>query len=234
MRCPPRTQLRLQQRRALRGVTLLEVGIALVLLGLMLGVAAPALTALAGARLKENTGVIAGAIRDTFARTALLGRSTRLVLDFEQQAWWVEETQGVARLKAVKQSVDKDGKVALNPLDRRAEGIEADTRDVKEQAKLELLSPPEFVPVPGEFGQPVRLPSDVRFKRVWVEHLEDFVAAGQVALYFFPGGFTEEAIITLTDDDAGERTLSIVVQPLTGEVFIERDEPRIPRLEDDE
>jgi His/Glu/Gln/Arg/opine family amino acid ABC transporter permease subunit len=43
--------------------------------------------------------LLAGAIRDTFSRTALLGRSTRLVLDMEQDAWWIEETDGVARVR---------------------------------------------------------------------------------------------------------------------------------------
>jgi general secretion pathway protein H len=216
-----------------RGFTLLEVSIALVLLGLMLGVAVPALSSLSGARLKENTGIMAGAIRDTYARTALSGRGSRLVMDFDKQSWWVEETEGVARLKPIKQVADKDGRVSLDAVDQRTEGIELDTTDVKEQTKLQLLSPPAFKPVEGEFGQPTKLPPDVRFKRVWIEHLEDFVAAGQVGLHFFPGGFTEEAIITLTDDEEGQRTLSLVVQSLTGEVFIEPDEPRIPQLEDD-
>jgi hypothetical protein len=55
-----------------------------------------------------------------------------------------------------------------------------------------------------------------------------------MALYFYPGGYTEEALITLTDDEGeGGRTLTLVVQPLTGEVLIEHDEPRVPTPEDD-
>jgi general secretion pathway protein H len=217
-----------------RGFTLLEISIALVLMGLMVAVAIPSLNAVSGTRLKGSVNVLSGAIRDTYARTALLGRSTRIVLDMEQQAWWIEETDGVARIKSTKQEANRDGKVQLDKADERIEEIEADTRDVKEQAKLALLTGPTFRAVEGEWGQPQKLPADVRFSSIWLEHLDDKVKGGVMALYFYPGGYTEEALITLTDDEGeGGRTLTLVVQPLTGEVFIENEEPRVPTLEDD-
>lgn len=217
-----------------RGFTLLEISIALVLMGLMVAVAIPSLNAVSGTRLKGSVNVLSGAIRDTYARTALLGRSTRIVLDMDQQAWWIEETDGVARIKSTKQEANRDGKVQLDKADERIEEIEADTRDVKEQAKLALLTGPTFRAVEGEWGQPQKLPADVRFSSIWLEHLDDKVKGGVMALYFYPGGYTEEALITLTDDEGeGGRTLTLVVQPLTGEVFIENEEPRVPTLEDD-
>jgi prepilin-type N-terminal cleavage/methylation domain-containing protein len=217
-----------------RGFTLIEVGIALLLLGLMIAIAVPSLNAVSGARLKESTNLIGGAIRDTYSRTALLGRSTRLVMDMDQQAWWIEESDGVARVKAVKIQADRDGKVKVDAKDERLEDIDEGTTDLKEQAKVSLLTGPGFKAVEGEFGAPQKLPPDVRFKNVWVEHLEDKAIHGVVALYFFPGGFAEEALITLTDDDLGENTMTLVVQPLTGEVFVEREEPRIPSSVEDE
>ena len=220
-----------------RGFTLLEISIALVLIGLMTAVAVPSLNAVAGTRLKEQTNRMSGAIRDTYARTALLGRSTRLVLDIDGGAWWVEETEGVARVKSVKEVADRDGKVKLDALDDRIEDIDADTTDVREQAKLTLFSGPVFKPVEGEWGQPQKLPPGLRFKSIWIEHLDDRVTGGSAALFFFPGGYTEEAIIALTDDEGdgqGGRVMSLVVQPLTGEVDIEEDEPRVPNLEGDD
>jgi prepilin-type N-terminal cleavage/methylation domain-containing protein len=216
------------------GFTLLEISIALVLMGLMVAVAVPSLNAVGGTRLKGAANLLGGAIRDTYARTALLGRSTRIVLDMEQKAWWIEETDGIARIKSTKQEADRDGKVALDKLDQRIEDIEADTRDVQDQAKLALLTGPTFRPVEGEWGQVQKLPADVRFSSIWLEHLDDKVKGGVMALYFYPGGYTEEALITLTDDEGeGGRTLTLVVQPLTGEVLIEHDEPRVPTPEDD-
>ncbi len=216
-----------------RGFTLLEILIAMVLLSLLIAVAVPALGALSGAELRSQAGLLTGAVRDTYARTALQGRSSRLVMDLEKNAWWIEEAPVVARLHATKLTADRDGKAKLDPVDERIEDIDADTDDDEERAKLELLAPPPFSPVDGDDGRPHVLPSDVRFTSIWTEHLDDKVQAGQVALYFFPGGFTEEAIITLADDEAGESTLTLVVSSLTGEVDVVDEEPRVPDLEED-
>ena len=219
-----------------RAFTLLEVGIVLVILGLLVAVAVPAMGALSGAHLQQESGGLGGVIRDTYARTALIGKSTRLVIDLDEDAWWVEDAPSVVRVHREKLEADREGKVALNPLDERLEGIEKDTQDEDDKTKLELLSPVTWVPAEGDYGQPHKLADDVRFKSMWVEHLDDAVAAGQVALYFFPGGFTEEAHITLTDDDEGTdnpRTVTLVVSSLTGEVVLEKEPPRIPDVEDD-
>ncbi|MCC7111424.1 MAG: prepilin-type N-terminal cleavage/methylation domain-containing protein [Deltaproteobacteria bacterium] len=216
-----------------RAFTLLEILVALVLLSLLVAVAVPAAGALSGADLRTQTGLLTGAIRDTYARTALQGRSARLVMDFEKNAWWIEEAEAVARLHGKDKGVDRDGKGQLDPVDERVEDIDADTDDEGERTKLELLSPPPFKPLEGEDGLPRSLGSDVRFKSLWAEHLDDKVQGGQVALYFFPGGFTEEALLTLTDDDQGERTLTLVVSSLTGEVDVVDEEPRIPEVVED-
>ncbi len=211
-----------------------------MLIGLMVAVAVPSLDAVTGARLKESANVIAGAVRDTYARTALLGRSTRLVLDMEQQAWWVEESEGVARVKPIKLLADREGKVALDGKDERLSDIDDGTTDAKEQAKMQILSGPAFKPVDGEWGQPQKLPSDVRFKAVWVEHLDAKVGRGIAALYFYPGGHTEEALITLTDgapeetDPNAADIVTLVVAGLTGEVYLTNDEPRVPTLDEDD
>lgn len=220
-------------RPAPRGFTLLEVGIGIALFAMLVAVAVPSMGALSGARLREQSQLMAGVIRDVYARTALAGRSARLVLDLEQDAWWVEEAPAVARVHREKLRADKDGKAQLDPRDRRIEDIDEGTTDQKERAQLELLAPPDWKPVEGDDGLPHKLSDDVRLKRVWIEHLDEPMEAGQVALYFFPGGSTEEALITLTDDDQGDRTLTLVVSSLTGEVAIESEEPRIPTLEDD-
>ena len=216
-----------------RGFTLLEILVVLVLLSLLIAVAVPALGALSGVHLRSQTGLLTGAIRDTYARTALQGRSSRMVMDFDKNAWWIEEADAVARLHSTKLGVDKDGKGKLDPVDERLEDIDANTDDEEDRTKLELLGPPPFKPVEGEDGQPHPLPADVRFKSIWAEHLDDKLQGGQVALYFFPGGFTEEALITLTDDDQGERTLTLVVSSLTGEVDVVDEEPRVPELVED-
>lgn len=201
----------------------------------MMAVAVPSINALSGADLKKSTGMIQGLLRDTYARAAISGHTHRVVLDMEQSAYWVEVTEGGIVLPREKQEPTREGKAVLDQADERLERVDADTKDAEDQEKLKLYSPPSFTPVPfpGERRddevRPQRLPSDVRFKSVWADHLEKAALGGQVALYFFPGGYTQEAIITLTDDDAGERTLSLVTNPLTGEVYVDREEPEVPQ-----
>jgi prepilin-type N-terminal cleavage/methylation domain-containing protein len=218
-----------------RAFSLLELAVVLVLISALVALAVPALGALTGARLKEEAGRMTGLIRDTYGRTALLGKSTRIVLDMEQHAWWVEETEKVARVHREKLEADRDGKVQLDPKDERIEDIEEDTEDEQEKAKLQLLAPPQFQAIEGDDGKPHKLPDDIKIKAVWAEHLDERVSGGQVALYFFPGGFTEEAQITLSDgDDDDSRILTLVVSSLTGEVEVVEELPRIPYLEEDD
>lgn len=224
-------------RRA-RGFTLLEIGIALVILGLMLAVAVPSINAISGAELKKTTGMLQGLMRDTYARAALSGHTHRVVLDLEASSYWVEATEGGVVLKREKLSLTREGDAVLDKVDERIEDIEADSKDEADQERLKLYRHPSWAPVPFP-GQdrvdevrPQRLPSEVRFKSVWVDHLEEAATGGQVAIHYFPGGYTQEAHITLTDDDEGARTFTLVTNPLTGEVYVEDTEPEIPEGDD--
>lgn len=222
-----------QIRNVPRGFTLLEVGIAVGLAGLMLAIAVPSINAVTAAELKETTGMLQGLLRDTYARAALSGNSHRVVMDLGQRTYWVEASQGGVVMPRTRISPNREGVVILDPVDERIEDI-TDSTDVEDRTKVELYRNPtwEKVTFPGkdslDENRAQKLPSDVLFKRVWVDHLEDFATAGQVAIHFFPGGYTQEAIITLTDDAEDGRTLTLITQPLTGEIWVQEEEPELP------
>ena len=216
-----------------RAFSLLEMAVVLVLLSLAVSMAVSGLNALSGAHLREEAGVLAGVVRDTYARTALRGTSMRIVFNLDDDTYHIEQAAVVARLHKERREPDQKGTVAIDAVDQRLDHIEATTTDEQDRARLDLLSPPPFQPVDGEEGQPRAVKGDLHIKSVWTEDLDDRVTAGQAALYFFPGGETEQAHITLTDDEAGENTLTLDVDPLTGEVAITDEEPRVPEEEDD-
>ena len=218
---------------AVRAFSLLEMAVVLVLLSLAVSMAVSGLNALSGAHLREEAGVLSGVVRDTYARTALRGTSMRIVFNLDEDTYRIEEAQVVARLHKERREPDRKGAVALDAVDQRLEHIDATTTDEQDRARLELLAPPPFQPVDGEEGQPHPLHSGLHLKSVWTEDLDDRVTAGEAALYFFPGGETEQAHITLTDDETGDNTLTLEVDPLTGEVAITDEEPRVPEEEDD-
>lgn len=231
--------------RQARGFTLLEIGVALLLIGVMIAVAVPTVNALVGAELKRSTGMMQGIIRDTYARAALSGHAHRLVIDLDNRSYWVERTEGNAVQPRKLYELQDGGGAKLVVEDERLEGIESDTRDEADRQKLALLSQPKWtiVPSPSESDlddpKPQKLPSAcaadeddgcVRFKKVWVEHLEEPARAGMVSITFFPGGYAEEAQITVTDEAEGERVYTLEVHPLTAEVFVHDDEPEIPEV----
>ena len=58
----------------------------------------------------------------------------------------------------------------------------------------------------------------MKFKSVFVQHMEKAVEKGQVAIYFYPQGQAEKAIIEISD---GDETFSILIYGLTGRVELQ-------------
>ena len=61
----------------------------------------------------------------------------------------------------------------------------------------------------------LRAGKGIKFKQVWVQHLDDGATKGQVGIYFFPTGSSEKAVIELSD---GTETFSVLVSGLTARV----------------
>ena len=61
----------------------------------------------------------------------------------------------------------------------------------------------------------LRKDKGIKFKEIWVEHRDDSATKGQVAIYFFPLGGAEKAVIELTD---GSEVFTVLVFGLTGRV----------------
>jgi len=61
----------------------------------------------------------------------------------------------------------------------------------------------------------LRAEKGIKFKEIWVQHRDDSTTKGQIAIYFFPMGSSEKAVLELTD---GSETFSILVYGLTGRV----------------
>ncbi|MCP4502041.1 MAG: hypothetical protein GY822_18950 [Deltaproteobacteria bacterium] len=217
-----------RRHQVIKGFTIVEVAVALLLLGGMLGLVLPAVSSLSGAYMRKTAGQLMGVIRDTYAKTALSGHSHRVVFDLETSTWWIEKTQGGVVMKREKFTLDKDGFAKLAPIDERTEGISTDTDDIQDKEKLALFQPQGWGPVDGEFGKPQKLHPDIHIHQVWVEHLEEHAKKGQVAIHFFPGGYVEEAHVTISDDELGEDSFTVLTHPLTGETSLAREIPRLP------
>jgi general secretion pathway protein H len=71
-----------------------------------------------------------------------------------------------------------------------------------------------FAPIPGDRFQPRPLADGVVLERLIVPHEPEPRTEGRGAIYFFPNGQTEHAILWIGDGD--ERVYSVELHPLTG------------------
>ncbi|MDX2089459.1 MAG: type II secretion system protein [Kofleriaceae bacterium] len=67
----------------------------------------------------------------------------------------------------------------------------------------------------NEWIRALRVHKGIKFKEIWVQHLEKSVTKGQVAIYFFPRGTSEKAVVEVTDGDA---SFTVLVHGLSGRV----------------
>jgi type II secretory pathway pseudopilin PulG len=62
----------------------------------------------------------------------------------------------------------------------------------------------------------LNIPVGIKFQEIWVQHKNDSTKKGEVAIYFWPNGSAEKAVIELANNDNDVRT--IMVHGLTGRI----------------
>ncbi len=201
------------KNRCHRGFTVLEILVAMLLIALFLAIAIPTFRSLTRVQLKETANQLLGLIRDTYSKAALSNKAHRIVFDMDAGRYWVEVSNDQVHLSE-EEDGEEGGKLGI---------FQNEDKDKK------YAKPPAFKPDEGEFGVKQQLPNGIRFWGFWADYMNERARSGEAALYFFPDGYTQEAQITLTDDEAGEHVLTLVTQPLTGEVVIENIEPEIEK-----
>ncbi len=201
-------------------MTLIEVLIVLALVALILGSVMVGSGQLGSARLRHSSTMIAGAIRVAYSRATSTSKTVRLVMDFTDNAIWLEEgnqphlvqskdmTGGAAAATEAEQAaLEESSRILKGPQAPRTNFTEIDAMGVA-------------VSEPGKGHKP--LDRGIRFRQVQTAHDDEPRREGRAYLYFWPGGQTERAAIQLKagdgDDESGVVTL--LVSPLTGKVTI--------------
>ena len=200
-------------------MTLVEIGIALAVAGLMLAVTVPALSAVTRAQLRQRTGQLAGGIRSLYGSAAIAGHTCRLVLDLDANAYWSECAKANVRLA-------RDGERSQNGarVPDREESLEArDGMSEEDREKLEIARKSAFT-VSSDIPK-TDLGTSVKFTDVWVQHQPERYTTGKSFLYFWSSGLTEEASIHLAQ---GNDLYSLIVSPLTGRVKVVGDRVDAP------
>ncbi len=222
-------------------MTLIEVLIVLALIALMMGAIVVGSGQLSSTKLRHSGAMITGAVRVGFARASASSKTVRLVLDFDENQIWLEEgdqphlvqskdltgTGGAqAATQAEAQALEESSRIVKGPVPARARFTEIDAMGVAAS-------------VPGKGKKP--LEGGIRFKSVQTAHDDQPRTNGRAYLYFWPGGQTERAVLTLTtakrNEDGswteGGTEMTLVVAPLTGKVTVKDGEVPLAKPADD-
>jgi type II secretory pathway pseudopilin PulG len=207
-------------------MTLIELLVAITIVALVAGGVTYGLGMVARTSLRSACMKIVAASRFAYARSVSSGQTLRVVLDLEQHQMSIEEAHG--RVTLVRAS------------DARRQEIERDAREGDEsassadpwaaaQAALSKTQRPSFGASPFSVirdadGEPIAryqprgLGGGIRIAKLFVPHEPEPRERGRGAIYFFPRGRTEHAVVWLGDhrDDV----YAVELHPLTGRATV--------------
>jgi prepilin-type N-terminal cleavage/methylation domain-containing protein len=230
-------------RRPSAGLTILELMIVIAIIGAGAYLLRAGLRAVTKADLVEDSSELAAILKRANQLAIEHGELHRVVLDLdalnpnaeERVDYVVEQCQGSAAIarneevrpdkEEVKRAADR-GRAKLNQLPPDALAV----GDADEAMKRTLAVAGHHVadrtcaPAADGFtgdvrgkkwARALRVKQGIKLKQVWVQHRDDRVTKGQVAIYFFPNGTATKSVIEVTD---GSDVFTILVHGLTGRV----------------
>ena len=221
--------------RAQLGMTVLELMIVLAIIGAGAALVRSGFRMLSGADLVEDATELSAVMQRANQLAIEHGELHRVVIDFDKGAYVVEICQGqTAIVRNEKLESDpEEQKRALERGKQRLSQMPADafaagdpdeaTRRATAVAGHHIADRtcvPASDSITGDatgkgWIRQLKTAKGIKFKQVFVQHLDSAVSKGQVAIYFFPMGSSEKAVVELTD---GSDTFTVLVYGLTGRV----------------
>jgi type II secretory pathway pseudopilin PulG len=228
-------------------MTLLEMMIVLAIIASGFVLVRLGFRTLTKADLVESATELTAVMKRASQLAVEYGEMHRVVFDLDKNGYLVEVCRGAQPLKR-NELVKPDEEAAKRGLDKGKEkliGLPPDTStnaDPEDATKRALaiggahLADRQCAPASDSFtgdsegkGWARALPVNkgIRFREIWVQHRDEKVTKTtkplpQVAIYFYPNGTAEKAVIELTDGDVDRasdgETFSVLVYGLTGHI----------------
>ncbi len=203
---------------------MIEVLLVLALVGLIAGGVISGTGMLGGTRQRAAATLVLSAVRQALTHANSNGLPVRLVFDLEEHRMSMEETR--ARMLRTTADEDEDDLTGGAAAATETERLAAEESERILEGPRE--PPPRFSPIdalgvdPDDAAAGRALGGDVKFLSVHTEHDPAPRTEGRAYLYFWPGGGTEKAVITLGRPDS--EPISILVSALTGRAQIVKGE----------
>lgn len=229
------------RRASTRGMTLIEITVALMIIVMLFGAAVYGVGALTGARAKETATQLAGTIRALYDSAALTGQTCRIVFTLPEERnedevavkWRAECARGTTTASSKREDALKEDRAALAKerlkKDDRFKRLDSDDaptlQELQEREKEAVDKDSEFTEFSNEDVVERTLPSNVSIE-VWTQKQRTPTKHGLAYLYFFPQGYTERAQVWIRQ---GPNVWTLTISPLTGKTVIHSEELEVPR-----
>ncbi len=221
-----------------RGMTLIEIVVALMIVAVLFAAVTFSVGALTGAKAKEASTELAGTIRSLYDTAALSGRTCRLVFELPETKdedgavkWRAECAKGGATATAKRDDELKElrKKTKDKVKDSRFRRLDDDSaptlQQLQEQEERRVEEAAQFSDFSSEDVVEKTLPSNVRVE-VWTQKQRQPAKNGTAYLYFFPQGYTERAQVWIRQ---GDNAWTLTISPLTGKTKIHGEDLEVPR-----
>lgn len=216
-------------------MTVLEIMIVLAIIGAGAILVRSGFRMISKADLVENATEMAAVLRRTNQLAIEHGEMHRVVFDFEKGAYIVEVCQGATAIMRNEKLIKdpEEQKAALERAKQRLAQMPEDALaagDAEEATKratalaghhvADRQCAPATDAISGDASgkkwvRQLYKDKGIKLKQIFVQHREGAVTKEHEAIYFFPTGSAEKAVVELTD---GSETFSILVHGLTGRV----------------
>jgi hypothetical protein len=190
--------------------------VVVALIGLITTLALPGISNFLKVSIQSATRELATTVKQAYNTTLMTGQIHRLVVDLDEQTFWVE-------------SGPNDFLLSSETSRKRDEERKRFARfgSAGETAQ----KPPAFKINPAVTSKKLSLPRGVIFEDVITEQAKEPITQGQATAHFFPHGFTERTILHLKDSEG--RQLSLIVSALLGQTklvehYVKADEEHSP------
>jgi general secretion pathway protein H len=190
------------------GMTLIEIMIVVAIIGGIMALATYVMFPSDDAKVRDEANRLAGTIKFVYNEAAIKNKYYRLVYHLEEGTYLVESSTEPFHV-AIE---GEEGKTASSPPPK--EGGEA-----AEGGEAPAGEGGGFAVEEGLMVKPVKLPTGVKFKDIYVMHSPERMEFGTVYSYFLPNGWAEPVVINLADEDE-KSFYSLEVNPLTGKSTI--------------
>ena len=191
------------------GFTLVEL---IIVLAIIAGVVIFGFNVLVGSSTKnmKSTGLhLFKIINYVYNEASLTGSYYRIVFDLDKQKYFVEYSDTPFY---VIQDDDAVEQIRIKNEEKPDVGQD-------EEVESAASAKGNFTESDDDLLEIFELPENIKFADVQVSHQKEKATSGKAYLYFFPKGYTEFAVIHISDVDE-ENFLSLIVNPLTANVDI--------------